>query len=398
VAKTKALTDDRLAELWRAVKEQDSDSFWEELKAEQLLTAKRIIETALEQELVAQLCAGRYQRRASRRGWRNGYYRRSILLELGLIEGLRVPRARQAWGGTALLERFRHRQGRVSQLIREAFLAGVSTRRVGEVLEPVLGEQVSPATVSNICRALDREVGAYLSRPVGDHWVYLLLDGLTLKVKSPAGVKKRLVLVAYGIDAAGCRRILSFRLATAESEAQWQAFLDDLYRRGLVGARLRLVVTDGCKGLHKALDTVYPYVERQLCWVHKLRNLSQRVPARWRQECLAGASRIYQAPTQREARARFGNWAAAWRERVPKAVACVETDLEVLLAFLDCPEADWRRVRTTNAIERAFREVRRRIRPMSCFNDSASCRRIIYGIINHLNANWQDKAHSTHKA
>ena len=397
MVRAKALTEDRLAELWRAVKEQDSDSFWDELKAEQLLTVKRIIESALEQEMIARLCAGRYERSGRRRGWRNGYYRRSILWELGLIEGLRVPRARRAAGSTALLERFCHRQGHVNQLVREAFLAGVSTRRVGEALEPVLGERVSPSTVSNVCRALDREVGAYLSRPVGDHWVYLLLDGLTLKVKTQAGVKKRLVLVAYGIDAQGRRRILSFRLATAESEAQWQAFLDDLYRRGLVGTSLRLVVTDGCKGLHKALDTVYPYVERQLCWVHKLRNLSQRLPARWRQECLAGASCIYQASTKREARARFASWAQTWQERVPKAVACLQVDLEPLLAFLACPEADWRRVRTTNAIERAFREVRRRIRPMSCFNNAPSCRRIIYGIVNHLNTNWQAKAHSTHK-
>jgi putative transposase len=397
VVRAKALTDDRLTELWRAVKEQDSDSFWDELKAEQLLAVKRIIETALEQEMIARLCAGRYERSGRRRGWRNGYYQRSILWQLGLIEGLRVPRARRGAHSTVLLERFRHRQGHLNRLVRETFLAGVSTRRVGEVLEPVLGERISPATVSNVCRALDREVGAYLSRPVGDHWVYLLLDGLTLKVKTQAGVKKRLVLVAYGIDEEARRHILAFRLATAESEVQWQAFLDDLYRRGLEGNALRLVISDGCKGLHKALDTVYPYVERQLCWVHKLRNLSQRVPARWRKECLAGASRIYQASTKREARARFGLWAQAWRERVPKAVACLEGDLEPLLAFLDCPQADWRRVRTTNAIERAFREVRRRIRPMSCFNDSPSCRRIIYGIINHLNNNWQDKAHSTHK-
>lgn len=398
MVRAKALTEDRLSELWRAVKEQDSELFWEELQAEQLATAKRVIESALEQEMIAHLCAGRYQRRADRCGWRNGYYQRSILLELGLIEGLRMPRARRAWGGTALLERFRQRQGRVSQLIREAFLAGVSTRRVGEVLEPVLGERVSPATVSNICKALDREVGAFLSRPVADDYAYLLLDGITLKIKTPAGVKKRLVLVAYGLDKAGRRRILSFRLATAESEAQWQAFLDDLYRRGLEGSRLSLLVTDGCKGLHKALDTVYPYVPRQLCWVHKLRNLSQRVPARWRRECLAGARTIYLAPTKREARARFATWALAWQQRLPRAVTSLQTDLEPLLAFLDCPQDDWRRVRTTNAIERAFREVRRRTRPMSCFTNSASCRRIIFGIINHLNINWQDNANSTHKS
>lgn len=397
MAKAKALTDDRLVELWRAVKEQDSDSFWEELKAEQLATARRIIESALEQEMIAHLDAGRYERSGRRRGWRNGYYRRSILLELGLIEGLRVPRARKAWGGTALLERFRQRQATVNRLVREAFLAGVSTRRVGEVLAPVLGETISPATVSNICRALDREVGAFLSRRLEDKYVYLLLDGITLKVKTQAGVKKRLVLVAYGIDQAGKKELIAFRLATAESESQWQAFLDDLYRRGLAGGTLRLVVSDGCRGLHKALDSVYPYVERQLCWVHKLRNLSQKVPARWRKECLLGAGAIYQAPTKREARRRFRLWAQAWGERVPRAVACLEGDLEPLLAFLDCPQDDWRKVRTTNLIERAFREVRRRTRPISCFNDQASCRRIVYGIFNYLNSKWQRPAYSTHK-
>jgi len=398
VARVKALTDDRLADLWGAVKEEDSDSFWGEIRAEQLATAKRIIESTLEAEMISHLCADRYERCGERRGWRNGYYPRSILLELGLIEGLRVPRARQSWGGTALLERFRHRQGLVNQFIRETFLAGVSTRRVGEVLLAVLGEKVSASTVSNVCKALDHDVGAFLSAPVGDTAVYLLLDGITLKVKTQAGVNKRLVLVAYGINEAGKRRILSFRLAKSESENEWQSFLDDLYRRGLEGTRLRLAISDGCQGLHKALDTVYPYVQRQLCWVHKLRNVSQRVPARWRQQCLSGARAIYQAPTKREARTRFHVWAEAWRERVPRAVDCLQTDLEELLAFLDSPKADWRRVRTTNAIERAFREVRRRTRPMSCFTNADSCRRITYAIIEHLNTTWQERPNSTHKS
>ena len=123
MAREKALTDDRLADLWRAVKEQDGEGFWDEVRAEQLRTTKRIIEGALEVEMIAHLAAGRYERGGQRRGWRNGYYQRNILLDLGLIEGLRIPRARASFGGSALIERFRQRQGRVNQLVREAFLA-----------------------------------------------------------------------------------------------------------------------------------------------------------------------------------------------------------------------------------------------------------------------------------
>jgi transposase-like protein len=278
------------------------------------------------------------------------------------------------------------------------FLAGVSTRRVGEVLAPLLGETLSASTVSSVLLALEREVAAFLSRPIQDHFVYLILDGITLRVKTAQGVKRRLVLVAYGITGDGQRQIIAFRLATAESEAQWEAFLTDLYRRGLEAKMLRLVVSDGCPGLHRALDTVYPYVDRQLCWVHKLRNVAQRLPRKLQKECLAGARAIYLAKTEREARRRFREWAGRWQSTVPKAVECLERDLEGLLAFLTCPQADWGKIRTTNAIERAFREVRRRTRPMSCFNNADSCRRIIYGIVSYLNTHWKGNAKCTHRS
>lgn len=185
--------------------------------------------------------------------------------------------------------------------------------------------------------------------------------------------------------------MISFHQSPAESEAQWEAFLRDLYERGLHGKTLALVITDGNPGLHRALDTVYPYVARQRCWVHKLRNVAVKLPRRVQEACLKGAKAIYQAPTRREAVARFRDWACQWRPSQPRAVNCLEEDLEELLSFLDCPKAHWRKVRTTNAIERAFREVRRRTRPMSCFNNPASVDRIIYGIITHLNQTWKDK-------
>jgi len=199
------------------------------------------------------------------------------------------------------------------------------------------------------------------------------------------------VLCAYGIRADGRRELLDFRLAIAESEAQWEAFLTNLAQRGLEGRPLRLVVTDGCLGSRRALEVVYPYVPRQRCWAHKLRNVAAKVPRKAQAECLKGAKRIYLAATRREAIRSYWAWAQAWRQTAPKAVACLEQDMPELLAFLGCPKEHQVKVRTTNTIERAFREVRRRTRPMSCFNNPASCQRIIYGVISHLDQTWGDK-------
>ncbi len=383
------LTEFSVRDLWREVKEQED--WWGDLKQETLQVVQRLLEGAMEGELLEQLWAGRYRRTELRRGYRNGYRRRSLLTELGLVEHLRVPRDREGCYQPTVLPRYQRRQGKVNGLVQKMFLSGVSTRKVQEVVEPLLGEGVSAQTVSRITRSLDGEVRRYQQRPLEDRYQYLLLDGITLKVKGATGVKKRLVLCAYGITPQGYRELMSFRRATAESEAQWEAFLRDLYDRGLRGACLRLITTDGCPGLHRALDTVYPYVPRQRCWAHKLRNVAAKLPRKHQEACLREAKVIYQAQTRREAVTRFRQWSAQWRGLAPRAVACLERDLEDLLPFLACPQAHWKKVRTTNAIERAFREVRRRTRPMSCFQNPASVDRIIFGVISHLNKAWEDK-------
>ena len=240
-------------------------------------------------------------------------------------------------------------------------------------------------------RSLDREVERFHERAISDDVRYLLLDGVYLRVKGANAAHRKLVLCAYGITVTGERRLLDFRLATAESQAQWEAFLSSLRERGLLGRPLRLVVTDGCAGLHAALETVYPYVPRQHCWVHKLRNVANHLKRSQQEECMAGARAIYQSQTRRAAVHAYWAWTKRWRPEAPKAVACLERDLEALLNFLACPPQHQRMVRTTNAIERCFREVRRRTRPMSCFNNNASCERIIYAVFSHLNRNWEGK-------
>ena len=387
MAQVRDLTEVTLRERWREVK--DEEDWWGEVKEETLRVVKRLVEGAMEGELLEQLRAGRYRRTEVRRGYRNGYRSRSLLTEMGLLESLRVPRDREGHYQPTVLPRYQRRQEEVNRLVRKMFLSGVSTRRVQEVVEPLLGEGISAQTVSRITRSLDAEVRRYHTRPLADAYQYVLLDGITFRVKGATGAKKRLVLCAYGITPEGRRELLSFRQAPSESAAQWEAFLQDLYQRGLEGQELQLVTTDGAPGLHRALDTVYPYVPRQRCWAHKLRNVAAKLPRRHQEPCLQEAKGIYLAPTHRDAITRFRRWAAHWRGVAPKAVRCLEEDLEELLPFLACPGDHRRKVRTTNAIERAFREVRRRTRPMSCFQNPASVDRIIYGVISHLNASWE---------
>jgi len=299
-----------------------------------------------------------------------------------------MPRARHALPPSEVLGRFQRHEQRVATLILEAFLRGVSTREVGAVLEPVLGWRPSAQTVSRLAQQLDAAVRRFHWRRLSDDICYLLLDGVTMKVKHPGGVATKLVLVAYGITSQGRRRLLDFKLATSESTAQWEAFLEDLFRRGLEGTTLQLIATDGGSGLTAAVGLVYPQVPRQRCWAHKLRNVAGLLHRKTQLACLRDAKRIYQAENRREAGQRFRAWAATWRAGEPDAVRCLERDLPELFAFFAVPLDDRRRVRTTNAIERCFREVRRRTRPMSCFQNSASCERIIYAVFEHLNRAW----------
>jgi putative transposase len=385
----KDLTQVTVKDLWKEVK--DEEDWWGDLKDTTLRLVKRLLESTMDEEIIAQLQVARYQRSGLRRGYRNGHRYRSLLTEFGLLDRIQVPRDREGEYQPGLIKRYQRRQGQVNEMVREMFLAGVSTRKVQEVIRPILRESLSAQAVSRIVRSLDIEVKNYHQRRLGDDYKYLFFDGITLKVKGTAGVKKWMVLCVYGITEKGLRELVSFRQATAESEAQWEAYLRDLYERGLEGKQVQLITTDGCPGLHQALDTVYPYVTRQRCWAHKLRNVATKLRRRNQAECLRQAKTIYLSETILEARNRFRDWAKQWRNVEAKAVKCLEIDIDEMLSFLNCPKAHWSKIRTTNAIERSFREVRRRTRPMSCFQNSASVDRIIYGVISHLNKSWKEK-------
>jgi putative transposase len=384
----KDLTKLTVKDLWQEVKSEED--WWGEINEGVLGMVKLILERSLEEELLEFLQASRYVRTEVRRGYRNGYYERDLFSQYGVIKALRIPRARS--GHTSkILPNYQRRQAKINQMIREMFLKGVSTRQVGAILDQVWEQAVSAQTVSNICQSLDREVKSYQGRRLQDHYQYLLFDGIVLKVKGALKVLHKPVLVVYGITPGGQKELIDFRQASSESESQWEIFLHDLYQRGLEGRQCQLIIIDGCKGLHRALETVYPYIPIQRCWAHKLRNVANHIRRKDQKECLKQARRIYLAEHRQGAVKAFREWEQQWKERYPEAIKCLENDLEELLNFLDCPRSHRVKIRTTNAIERAFREVRRRTRTMSCFTNAKSVNRIIYGVMNHLNKSWKDK-------
>lgn len=385
----KGLSELKVSELWKEIKVTEED-LWGDLKIEAQVFLKRILEGTMEDEVMGHLGVSRkYERSEDRETQRNGYYQRDLETELGLVRELRVPRTRDGEYRPQVFQRYKRRQGAVNGSIKDIFLAGISTRRVGEVLKPLIGASPSASTVSEVVKSLDREVRAFHSRELSDDYQYLYLDGLTVKLKTALGVRKRLVLIAYGIREDGRKELIEYRQACSESGEEWENFVNDLYRRGLKGAKLELIITDGAPGLHEALDMVYPYTPRQRCWVHKLRNIAVKLRRQVQEECLRGAKKIYLASNRREAIELYWEWADYWRDTQYKAVKCLEKDLDELLTFFRFPEDHRSMIRTTNAIERSFREIRRRIRPMSCFTNSESCERIIYALFQYQNKKWE---------
>ena len=315
---------------------------------------------------------------------RNGVYRRWLLTGLGAIE-LSVPRSR-TMSGIAILRRYARREAAVDRLVLACFVLGLSTRKVGEALLPLLGERISPATVSRVAQVLDQAVRAFHRRPLANHYRALILDGVVLSRKSGGGALRRPVLVALGLTLEGKKEILDFRLAGSESQAEWEAFLHDLYGRGLTGESLAIVVSDGGAGLLATLPLVYPRVPVQRCWAHKSRNVLDRVRRADREAFKRDLHRISHAATRVQARSAVRRLVQRWKLRSPAAVRCLVQDLEPLLEFLRFQDHSWRQAtRTTNAIERRFVEVRRRTRPMGVFSDRTSIERILFAVFTHLN-------------
>lgn len=367
------------------------ESFWGDFQGKTREVLKRLLETDAEQQMTEYLGLKWHERAArdERVDYRNGFYERDYVTPLGVLR-LRIPRTRERSFLPRWIGRLKRRAPEVAELIRQAFLRGISTRQVGRVVATLTGETVSAQTVSKLTRVLDQAVEAFHQRALGDEWAYLVLDGVWLKVRRAFGPQRVLLLVAYGIRRDGRRELLAFTRAKGESQSGWEGLLNDLFQRGLRGQHLQMVITDGCAGLARALETVYPRARHQRCWVHKMRNILEKVKRRDEKQVKAQAQKIYLAANLASAKSAFDRFRFYWRRRYPAMVQQLERDLPDLLHFFSFPRHLWRKLRTTNIIERCFVEVRRRTRPMVVFTNVASVERIIYAIFSRFNEDWKN--------
>jgi putative transposase len=361
------------AACWRRLQAAKHEFFFEDL--DQLMKERhgQFLEELMGYERQCFLQAHPYQRSPQRVDQANGFYSRQLTTRLGVVE-LKVPRTRSGHFHPQVLGRYQRREPVINQALKAGFLLGVSTRQTGHAL-------------ASLAKALEVSVSSFHRRRLSDHYRYLILDGVSVRIRLVGQVQRRMALCAYGITRQGQRELIDFQVVKAEGEDTWYGFLWNLWSRGLHGEFLELIATDGQPGLIKALGRLWAAVPHQRCWAHKLRNLENKLKAS-QQACLEEAKLIYQAEHRTEAIRRFRQWKARWQPQAPKAVACLETDLEELLAFFDCPQTHWKRLRTTNVIERLFVEVRRRIRTMCAFTTRSSCERILYSVFDRTNKHW----------
>ncbi|PIQ88335.1 MAG: hypothetical protein COV72_08490 [Candidatus Omnitrophica bacterium CG11_big_fil_rev_8_21_14_0_20_42_13] len=386
----------RVNEFFQCTQEKD---FWVDINQYLRRMVKGVIEVSLDEEMIQYMQTQPYQRtnKSSRLDYRNGYYHRNLDTTFGPVEQIAIPRSRQGLFRPSVFERYQRRQQSVNDVVCNVFLRGISTRDVAEALKPLLNTTLSASAVSRITKRLNPMVKEFHQRKLLDEYQFLFLDGITISVKGSLKAKKILVLVAYGITVFGKKELVAFRIANAESASACESFLNDLFKRGLEGKNLKMIITDGSKGFIAAIELVYPHALHQRCWVHKLRNATKRLKKTDIKPFKAEARKIYNASTHRKAVAAFKTLRNHWKGIAPEAVNCLERDIDELLAFLTIPIKEQyrafirRQIRTTNIIERSFREVRRRTRPMGCFTNYDSVSRIIYAIFNRLNSKWQEK-------
>jgi len=352
--------------------------------------ARLLLSVALEEEVTDFLQCRRYQRsRDGRRGYRNGHRERQVSCGAGEIE-VAVPRmsdTREAFH-SQLLEAWQRRSKLLEETIPLLYVEGLSTRDFKRALKPLWGKSgLSRSSVSRANKALKEAFNNWRHRDLSlEEVIYLFLDGIYLGVRGNSR-NKEAVLVAHGITRAGKRVVLHLSLGGRESTESWKGVLNDLVERGL--RQPQLFITDGNQGLLKAIKDVWPEVPRQRCTVHRIRNVLARVPKKRQDEVRKAAHRIFYAACLDDARDEARQFLSRYSREFPTACETLARHLEECITFYRFPERHWKHIRTSNVIERSFKEVKRRTRVVGRFPNETSALVMVFSILNEERLKWQ---------
>ena len=353
--------------------------------------AQLVLQKALEAEVAAFLGRERYERAGdgALRGWRNGYEPKTLHLAEGSLE-LAVPQVRDTLEPfeSLWLRAIGTRSKRLLELIPALYVKGMSQRDIEAALVETLGvEQTGRTVVNEVCKSLRADFARWQERELSAHRVlYLFLDGIYLKLR-PEDKRAVAILCAYAIDWDGTKVLLHLAVGDKESCACWEAFLEDLKRRGL--SEPLLVVLDGNTGVRKAVRRKLPNSLVQRCQVHKLRNVLAKLPHLARPTLKKLIRRALSARTYAEGLAQARAIIDEYREAFPAAMACIEHDLDECLSALRFPLIHRRQIRTTNLLERLFGEGKRRSKIIPRFPSEASGMALLFAVLVDASEGWR---------
>ncbi len=317
-----------------------------------------------------------------RRGYRNGSYTRDLVTPTGRIEDLKVPRDREGEFHTQAFERYNRNAPEVAEALTQMFVSGVSTHKVGEVAEKLMGVGPSASAVSRLNQTLTEQFEVWRERPLLAHYRILYLDGIHFTVRHGSQTDSTIILTALAVDLEGNKDVLALRACAEEDKDGWSCLLQDLRTRG--ATQMDLIVTDGHEGLLGAVSALFSATPRQRCVVHKQRNVLNAVPHRERKEVTTELAGIFKQEKQEDALLNLTAFKAKYQKRYPEAIRSLCEDEEHLLTFYAFPQVMHRYIRTTNAIESFFSNVRQRTDQIDAFTTETSCLTIVWAVMQDI--------------
>jgi len=355
---------------------------------------KAVLEEVLEEEMTQHLQAGYRELTPTRRGERNGRYVRTLLTPAGKIERLEVPRDREGEFVTEVFERYKRMTGDVEEAVLEMYLSGISVRKIAGVTDALSKVRIGKDAVSRIARRLEEEHKEWRERSLEEkQYPYLYLDATYLKVRWAARVTTMALLVCVGVDEEGFREVLAVEVAGTEKGAAYASLLRGLIDRGLRG--VRLVVSDDHEGIKAAVAGELPGAQWQRCVVHFERNVLAHVPASEMSEVAEDMKAIFKVRRQKTASALVEEFVEFYRGGFPKAISVFEAGIGEALTYLSFPGSHHAKLRTTNMLERLFREVKRRTRVVGVFPNETSASTLATEIALRSSEVWALKRYLT---
>jgi putative transposase len=350
--------------------------------------AELVYQALIEAEATEKIGAARYERSEDRTTQRNGHRTRTLSTKAGDLE-LKIPKLREGVFYPSLLERRRRIDRALFAVVMEAYVHGVSTRKVDDLVVALgVDTGISKSEVSRICGELDQELQAFRDRRL-DHveFPYVFLDATYLKGRVAHHVVSRAVVVATGVSMEGGREVLGCAVGDSEDAGFWTEFLRSLRSRGLKG--VRLVISDQHLGLKAAVEAVMLGSAWQRCRVHFMRNVLARVQRSNTHMVIAAIQTIFAQPDAQSVRAQFGRITATFEGQFADVAAMLEGAKEDLLAFSAFPESHWRKIWSTNPLERVHREIKRRTDVVGVFPNDEAVARLVTAVVVETHDEWQ---------